>query len=95
MALRASVDADASRSLVAVNAPHTAAVLISDARAASGARSASDNRAETVGGVVAQRWGVGLAIERSRVRLPARARLRTTTLGKLFTPSCLDADTRR
>jgi len=94
MALRASVDADASRSLVAVNALHTAAVLISDARAASGARSASDNRAETVCGVVAQRY-VGLAIKRSRVRLPARARLRTTTLGKLFTPSCLDADTLR
>jgi len=55
MALRASVDADASRSLVAVNALQTAAVLISDARAASGARSASDNRAETVCGVVAQR----------------------------------------
>jgi len=42
--------------------------------------------------VVAQRQGVGLAIKRSRVRSPARARLRTTTLGKLFTPMCLDAN---
>ena len=34
---------------------------------------------------MAQRQGVGLAIKRSR----------TTTLGKLFTPMCLDADTLR
>ena len=46
-------------------------------------------------GVVAQRQGVRFAIKRSRVRSPARARLRTTTLGKLFTPTCLDADSLR
>jgi len=45
-------------------------------------------------GVVAQLWGVGLAIRRSRVRSPATARLRNT-LGKSFTPNCLDADTVR
>ena len=27
--------------------------------------------------------------------IPGQARLRTTTLGKLFTPNCLDADTLR
>jgi len=27
--------------------------------------------------------------------IPGRARLRTTTLGKLFTPKCLDDDTLR
>jgi len=46
-------------------------------------------------GVVAQRQGVRFAIKRSRVRSPARARLRTTTLGKLFIPTCLDADSLR
>ena len=45
-------------------------------------------------GVVAQLWGVGLAIRRSRVRSPATARLRNA-LGKSFTPNCLDADTVR
>jgi len=39
--------------------------------------------------------GVGLVIKRSRVRSPARARLLTTTLGKLFTPNYLDAGTPR
>jgi len=34
-------------------------------------------------GVVAQRQGVRFAIKRSRVRSPARARLRTTTLGQV------------
>jgi len=39
--------------------------------------------------------GVGLTIKTSRVRSLARARLRTKTLGKLFTPTCLDADSLR
>ena len=40
--------------------------------------------------------GRGLTIKwRSRVRSPAGARLRATTLGKLFTPICLDADALR
>jgi len=40
--------------------------------------------------------GRGLTIKwRSRVRSPAGARLRATTLGKLFTPISLDADALR
>ena len=42
-------------------------------------------------GVVAQWYGVGLVIKRSRVRSRS-GRGYVTTLGKLFTPVCLDAD---
>ena len=48
----------------------------------------------SLGGVMAQLYGVRLAIKRSRVRFPAR-RGCVTTLGKLFAPNCLDADTLR
>ena len=42
---------------------------------------------------VAVGWcsGAAVDVDRSRVRSPAWTRLRTTTLGKLFTPVCLDA----
>jgi len=54
--------------------------------------SSAVHQKSAVCGAVTQRSGTGLAIKRSRVRSPVRARLR---LGKFFTPIRLDADSLR